>query len=119
MTAAPLVAEFGSSTWYKYLAGLCKSLLASEKSWKTELPPFQTAPINHHFSMLLDGIIYHGQEPIENIKTFCLNLHCQTFNHYGIAQSEIMPLGKEHNKNLCINRKSVSILSGAGLECTV
>jgi hypothetical protein len=43
---APLVAEFGSLTWYKYLASLRESSLTSGDTWKTEPPPPQTAPIN-------------------------------------------------------------------------
>ncbi len=34
MIAAPLADEFGISTWYKYLAGLSKSSLASEGTKK-------------------------------------------------------------------------------------
>ncbi len=66
----------------------------------------QTAvPITHHFSQLLVLIIYHWLMPIESIKTNCLNLYCQICNHHGNVQSDIMLLVKEHNKNLCFNRK--------------
>jgi hypothetical protein len=40
MRATPLAAEFGISTWHKYLAGLTNSALASEqKAHRRQSPP--------------------------------------------------------------------------------
>ncbi len=98
------------STQYKYLAGLSKSSVASERTQTTaQSPPPPPSQLLLQPTIFIycwvELRIYHWLMPIESIKTNCLNLYCQICNHHDKIQSEILLLVKEHNKNLCFNRK--------------
>jgi hypothetical protein len=49
MTAAPLVSEFGTWTWYKYSASLSKKLTCLRRLLEDRPPLPPTAPINPPF----------------------------------------------------------------------